>query len=274
MKRKSNILIVDDKVNVRETVKNILEGLEISYLEAGTGEDALNLIRNEEIDLIILDIRLPGISGIETFREARKINPSLPPVIILTGYGDIEPAVEAGKLGVFDYLIKDPLPYEQLRDTVTKVLSWKSQIKDTTVKRCFKLGIAECKFEIPVQKGLVFVGMPFSLSDIYRFGIKPAVESLGMKCWHAYEHKKPTDITCKICGSLQAAELAIMDVSNLNPNVFLEIGLAYGYGKIVILLKNENTTMPANLMGMEYVEYSDIGSLKKKLKEFIEVVKS
>jgi predicted nucleotide-binding protein len=60
-----------------------------------------------------------------------------------------------------------------------------------------------------------------------------------------------------------------MDLSGLNSNVLLEIGIAHGFGKIVVLLKEEKTEMPANLLGIEYIEYSTIDSLKKKLEEYI-----
>ena len=269
-----SVLIVDDKVDVRDTVKDTLEDLEVSFIEASNGEEALKLIRSKKIDLIILDIRLPGIDGIETFKKAKAFNPDLPPVIVLTGYDDIEPAVKAGKLGVFDYILKDPLPYDQLKDSVIKATSWGSKTNDNIVKRCFKLGISGCKYEIPIQEDLIFVGTPIILLDKYEYGIRPTVESLDMKCYFAYEDKKSIDISCKICGSLQQSRLAIMDISGLNPNVLFEIGLAYGYGKVVILLKDKNTNVPTDLQGIEYVEYYNIDTLKNRLEKYLNIILS
>ena len=274
MDKKSNILIVDDMVDARDTVKNVLYDMEVSFLEAENGEKALELIKNNKLDLIILDIKLPGIDGIETFKRAKDLDPTLPPVIVLTAHTDIPPAVDAGKLGVFDYLIKDPLPFEPLRDSVRKALLWKNKANNTIVKRCFKFGFTGCKYEIPIQKDLVFIGIPFSLPDVYKFGIRAAVESFGLNCWHAYEDKRLVDITCKICGSLQASRFAIMDISGLNPNVLFEIGLAYGYGKCVIILKDMKTDIPTDLKGFEYVEYSTINSLREKLKEHLRAILS
>jgi CheY-like chemotaxis protein len=270
MGKKIKILIVEDNHPARETIEDTLSSLDCKFSWAESGEQALPLIKRTAFDVIIMDIRLPGIDGLETFKKAKAIRPNLAPVIVLTGHPTTEYAVEAGRLEVFHFLSKNFLE-EKLKDTVIKAANCEPNFNDTRIKRCFKYNIPGCLYKIPIQRDLVFVGMPFSLNDIYTYGIKPTVELFNLKCWRADEDKKMGDISCKICGTLQSCRFAIMDISGLNPNVCLEIGLAYGYGKRVILLKNRETQIPSNLAGIEYVEYSSIDSLKERLAEYIKV---
>jgi len=85
MSSKWSVLIVDDEFGVRESLKIILKAYYEIYT-AADGEEALSIIRERKIHLITLDLNMPKLSGIETLREIRKINPEVP-VIIITGYG-------------------------------------------------------------------------------------------------------------------------------------------------------------------------------------------
>jgi len=99
------ILIVDDEINIRMTLKDILEdeGYETSL--AGTGEKAITLAAKENIDMVILDVKLPGIDGIETFKIIHKDKPELD-VLMISGHSDISTAVNAVKVGAYDFLEK------------------------------------------------------------------------------------------------------------------------------------------------------------------------
>lgn len=268
MGKKTKILIVEDNPLARDTIEDVLSGLDCKFTWAESGEEALPVIRRGAFDVIIMDIRLPGIDGLETFKRAKVLRANLAPVIILTAHPTTEYALEAGRLEVFHFLSKDSLE-EKLKDTVIKAANCEPQFNDARIKRCFKYNFPGCLYKIPIQRDLVFVGMPFSLNDVYYYGIKPTLESFNLKSWRADEDKKMGDISCKICGTLQSSRFAVMDISGLNPNVCIEVGLAYGYGKRVILLKNRTTPVPANLAGIEYVEYVDIDSLKKSLPDYI-----
>ncbi len=114
------ILIVDDEKNYLVVLEALLgpEGYEI--LTAGTGREALHHIRESDVDLVITDMKMPGISGMELLEEAKKIKPDLP-VIMMTAYGTIEMAVEAMKKQAFDYITK-PFQNEELKLTVRKAL--------------------------------------------------------------------------------------------------------------------------------------------------------
>ncbi len=101
----SSILIVDDDSQLRQSFDRLLreEGYEIRT--AASGEAGLDAVRQSVPDLVIMDIRLPGMSGMEAFQTMREIDPKLP-VIIMTAYGTTDTAIEATKLGAFDYLLK------------------------------------------------------------------------------------------------------------------------------------------------------------------------
>src|SRR6476659_1994573 len=115
------VLIVDDEEVLREVLDAVLrrEGFEVAM--AASGEEALAVLdEDDNIDLVILDIMLPGISGIDTLRALRISNPSLP-VIIITAFSSIDGATEAMKHGAFHYIPK-PFKNEEVILTVNKAL--------------------------------------------------------------------------------------------------------------------------------------------------------
>jgi DNA-binding NtrC family response regulator len=104
----STILIVDDEKNVRSSLRNTfrLEGFQVETCERGT--DALEAVESGGIDLVILDLQMPDLNGMEVLREVRRRGHDLP-VMILTAQGTIERAVEATRLGAFDFVEKPPM---------------------------------------------------------------------------------------------------------------------------------------------------------------------
>src|SRR5690349_5280023 len=99
------VLIVDDEAAIRESLRGILEDESYSVADAASGEAALEQLQHKSADVVLLDIWLPGIDGLETLEEIRKLN-SPPEVVIISGHGTIETAVRATKLGAFDFLEK------------------------------------------------------------------------------------------------------------------------------------------------------------------------
>jgi two-component system nitrogen regulation response regulator NtrX len=101
----SNILIVDDETGIRDSLAGILtdEGYSASSVESG--EAALDVLRKTEFDVVLLDIWLPGIDGLETLERIRELD-NEPEVIMISGHGTIETAVRATKLGAYDFLEK------------------------------------------------------------------------------------------------------------------------------------------------------------------------
>ncbi|RLC26619.1 MAG: sigma-54-dependent Fis family transcriptional regulator [Deltaproteobacteria bacterium] len=114
------ILIVDDEKNYRVVLEALLapEGYEI--ITAGRAAEALRIIRDSDLDLVITDMKMPGMSGMDLLDECRKIKPDVP-VIMMTAYGTIEMAVEAMKKQAYDYITK-PFNNEELKLIVKKAL--------------------------------------------------------------------------------------------------------------------------------------------------------
>jgi len=122
------ILIVDDEKNYLVVLEALLapEGFEIAT--SSSAIDALSLIRNSDLDLVIADMKMPGMTGMELLEECKKLKPELP-VIIMTAYGTIETAVEAMKKHAYDFITK-PFQNEQLKLTVKKALENYRLIKE------------------------------------------------------------------------------------------------------------------------------------------------
>ncbi len=120
MDKQNAILIVDDEKNIRLTLLKALESFGAETDTAVNGEEALTKLQDKEFGLIMLDLRMPGLDGMEVLRRVRELRPDIK-VIILTAYGTIERAVEAIRLGAVDFLQKPFVPHE-IREIVTRVL--------------------------------------------------------------------------------------------------------------------------------------------------------
>jgi len=107
-----SILIVDDETSIRESLKGILQDEGFRTLFARNGEEGLALVRDESPDLVLLDIWMPGIDGLETLRRIKEVQPDQL-VIMMSGHGTIETAVKATKLGAYDFIEK-PLSLEKV----------------------------------------------------------------------------------------------------------------------------------------------------------------
>jgi two-component system nitrogen regulation response regulator NtrX len=106
------VLVVDDEEGIRESLSGIFEDEGYAILTSNSGEEALELIKEQSPDLVFLDIWLPGIDGIKTLEEIKAIKPDLP-VIMISGHGNIELAVKATRIGAYDFLEK-PLSLERV----------------------------------------------------------------------------------------------------------------------------------------------------------------
>jgi len=121
---KRNILIVDDEKNTREGLKLILDNANYNILLAENGEKAKEVIADTNMDLIITDLKMPKVDGMELVDYIKNNSPDSE-IIMLTGHGTIETAVQAMKKGVFDYIIK-PVNIDELNLLVERALMKKS----------------------------------------------------------------------------------------------------------------------------------------------------
>ena len=118
-----SILIADDEPSILQSLSGLLSDEGFEVMTADNGYEALKVIDAEAPDLIILDIWMPGIDGIETLKEIKKANPVLP-VIIITGHGNVETAVRATKEGAFD-LFEKPLNIDKLIVAINNALNFR-----------------------------------------------------------------------------------------------------------------------------------------------------
>ena len=127
----SNILIIDDEKAIRKTLSEILsyEGYKID--EAGDGEEGFRKFKEKEYDVILCDIKMPKMDGIEFLEKAKESNPDLP-IIMISGHGTIETAVEAVKKGAYDYISKPP-DLNRLLITIRNAMDKTSLVAETKV---------------------------------------------------------------------------------------------------------------------------------------------
>ncbi len=114
------ILIVDDEERIRQSLGGVLGDEGYQIFEAREGNQALKQIENDPPDLVLLDIWMPGMDGIEVLERIKSLNPALP-VIMISGHANIELAVKATKLGAFDFIEK-PLSLDKVLLTVNNAL--------------------------------------------------------------------------------------------------------------------------------------------------------
>ena len=118
---KRKILIVDDAGPVVVLCVNVLQALGYAVKGANRGEAALELMRKEPFDLMVLDYKMPGMTGFEVFQQARVLHPAMA-VVLVTGHGTPEIISEANRMGFSAILLK-PFTSDELRGTVEKVLA-------------------------------------------------------------------------------------------------------------------------------------------------------
>ena len=127
----ANILIIDDEKSIRKTLSEILsyEGYKID--EAGDGEEGLKKFSEKPYDVVLCDIKMPKLDGLEFLDRSKEINPDVP-VIMISGHGNIDTAVEAVKKGAFDYISKPP-DLNRLLITLRNALDKQSLVTETKV---------------------------------------------------------------------------------------------------------------------------------------------
>src|SRR5207253_6142309 len=109
---KSRILVIDDEAAIRDSLKMTLEYEGYDFVGAATGQEGLALVERETPDLVMLDIKMPGMDGLEVLDRLRNMSETLP-IVVISGHGTIETAVEATKKGAFDFIEK-PLASERV----------------------------------------------------------------------------------------------------------------------------------------------------------------
>ncbi|HHO47955.1 MAG TPA: response regulator [Desulfobacteraceae bacterium] len=110
------VLVVDDETDFLEMTVKRMQKKGIDTVGVMSGNEAVEKISNENFDVVLLDVKMPGMDGIETLREIKRVKP-LVEVIMLTGHASVESGIEGMKLGAFDYLMK-PMELDKILETI------------------------------------------------------------------------------------------------------------------------------------------------------------
>jgi DNA-binding NtrC family response regulator len=133
----ATVLLVDDEVPFVEAMTRRLTKRNLTVLAAFNGQESLaSLGKNNSVDVVILDVKMPGMDGIETLREIKKAFP-LVEVIMLTGHATVETAIEGMKVGAFDYLMK-PCDIDQLMGKVQEAKTKKRKHEEKIIQARIK----------------------------------------------------------------------------------------------------------------------------------------
>ena len=116
----ATILVVDDEENTREGLSKILEKEGYNVEMAANGKEAMALLKRQGFDLVITDMRMPLMDGLEVLREIKKMDEGIG-VIMITAFGEVESYLEAMNMGAFEYINK-PVRVNELKRVITKVL--------------------------------------------------------------------------------------------------------------------------------------------------------
>ncbi len=127
-----SVLVVDDENDFLETIVKRLRKRHLDCEGVKSGELALELLRQRSFDVVLLDVRMPGMAGINTLCEIKRLNP-LTEVIMLTGHASVESGIEGMKLGAFDYLMK-PMELEPLVEKLADAYERKA-IQEAKIER-------------------------------------------------------------------------------------------------------------------------------------------
>ncbi len=242
---KARILIVDDEKNIVSSLTGILadEGYEVA--ETGDGIEALEIIQTDSPDLVLLDIWLPGMDGIEVLKTVKAYHPEIE-VLIMSGHGTIDTAVKATKLGAQDFIEK-PFSLDRITQSIAEVLGNK--------RSKFK---AEEKL-MPSSKG----ELPLCFEAMVE--VKKAVKKLS-------QHMKPVLVRGENGTGKEFVAQAIHGQSSKSDRSFVKINCSFRQARAIHsqLFKRprKNTRASNNQAGEEKVIYlSNIESLSKGLQE-------
>lgn len=201
----ARILIVDDEESILNVMSVVLKTEDYDVVAESKGESALALVEKEEFDLLLSDIRMTPVNGMELLKRAREVRPEMP-VIMLTAFSSMETATEALKLGAFDYILK-PFKVDELMETIRRALEYgvsskeKASIEAGAEVHCYMMNIiaesAAMRQTCEMVKKVAPVDTPVLILGEDGTGKKSMAEAL-----HACSHRKDAPYFAVNCAEL------------------------------------------------------------------------
>jgi len=125
----AKLLIVDDEESILNVLSVVLKTENFEVVAESSGENAMKLVSEQDFDLMLSDIRMSPVNGMQLLKHSKEVKPDMP-VIMLTAFSSMETAAEALKLGAFDYILK-PFKVDELVQTIQKAIEYGSQAQET-----------------------------------------------------------------------------------------------------------------------------------------------
>ncbi|MGA1875720.1 MAG: sigma-54-dependent transcriptional regulator [bacterium] len=156
---RKNLLLVDDEKSIHEFFNDYLDSKSYRLISAFNGAEALTKISQEELDIVLLDLNMPGLNGFETLKEIKKLNSQLA-VIIITGCGTCETAIDAHKLGCYDYITK-PFRLQEIKNAIEQALVERDYLRKNRKPRNTLL-------PSPRLQRMPIIGRSKKMQEVYR----------------------------------------------------------------------------------------------------------
>ena len=168
----NKILIVDDEKNIRMTISQALADMDVETDSAVNGEEALSKLKDTEFGLVLLDLRMPGMDGMEVLEKLREDRPDIR-VVIITAHGSIDSAVDAMKLGAVDFIQK-PFTPKEIRYLVSKIIKRETldKEKNQDYESCLELAkkcVADRHFEAAAEHVKKAISIDSSRAEAFNF---------------------------------------------------------------------------------------------------------
>lgn len=133
MSKKPRILVVDDEAAMRESLMDWLMEDDYEVSAASSGEEAISIVQDKDFEVVLLDLKMPGMDGLETMKRIKEINPEIE-IIMMTAYATVDTAVQAMKVGAFDYMVK-PFDPDEIEIHIKKIVAHKELVMENILLR-------------------------------------------------------------------------------------------------------------------------------------------